>query len=113
MNSIFLYKFFPLLQVLSVSLRNPETGSSLPVSSLNDPITITFETGLPSAGKTFKGYYYSESQNKWSDYGLTSSMLGSSLKVTTNHLTSFAPAEEDEVSPTGGVTTLGRLTLDM
>lgn len=96
-----------------MSLRNPETGSSLPVSNLNDPITIIFDTGTPSAGKTFKGYYYSESQNKWSDHGLTSTMEGITLKVTTNHLTSFAPAEEDEVNPTGGVTTLGRSTLEM
>jgi hypothetical protein len=95
-------------------MRNPETGKSLSVSDLNDRITITFDTGVPSAGKTFKGYYYSESQDKWSDYGLTSTMDGTKLKVTSNHLTSFAPAEEDNVDVTttnnnqSGVTTIGR-----
>ena len=106
-------QFFCYSQVLSVSLRNPETGAKVPVSNLNDPITITFETGVPSAGKTFKAYYYSESQNKWSDHGLTSTMQGSELKATTSHLTSFAPAEENEVNPTGGTTTVGRSTLDI
>ena len=95
-----------------MALRNPETGAALPVSSLNDPITITFDTGAPSAGKTFKAYYYSESQDKWSDYGLTSTMEGTKLKVTSNHLTSFAPAEEDEVVTTNSnqseATTIGR-----
>ena len=96
------------MQVLSVTLRNPETGGTLSVSNLNTPITVSFETGVPSAGKTFKGYYFSESQNKWSDYGLTSTMEGGTLKVTTNHLTTFAPAEEDAVSPTTDSVSVGK-----
>ena len=101
------------MQVLSVTLTNPETGANIAVSGLSDPITITFDTGAPSAGMTFKGYYYSESQDKWSDYGLTSTMEGDKLKVVTNHLTTFAPAEEVDTSTTSSnnnqsqVTTIG------
>ena len=65
------------------------------MSGLSEPIEITFETGVPSAGKTFVAYYYDEGLAKWSSDGLTSTMQSSTLTATTNHLTSFAPAEED------------------
>ena len=92
-------------QIVSISLENPESGSTISVSGLAKPIQITFETGAPKEGKTFEAYYYKKASSQWSNDGLTSVMQGSALGVTSTHLTTFAPAEEDLTSTSAPNTT--------
>ena len=94
-----------------MQIQNPKTNDPIAVADLSDPVKITFDTGTPEAGMTFVGYFFNEDEKEWSTDGLTSTMQGSTLVVTTNHLTSFGTAKE--VAPTTQPDTSGETTLGM
>jgi hypothetical protein len=78
---------------VSVAINNPETGEEQTISGLKEPFKLKFQTGNPSNGQTFRCFYYNEINQKWSDDGITSIVIGGELRCSSTHLTSFSPAD--------------------
>ncbi|XP_054758721.2 uncharacterized protein LOC129264802 [Lytechinus pictus] len=76
--------------IIGIELSNPSTGSTLNVSGLTTPVTISFPLTISLTGVSYGCVYWDSDLDDWSTDGMTSTTVDdSTVSCESTHLTEF------------------------